>query len=377
MKQLHFPQGIAIGEAFCNRDVERESIKRSIRSHEHLVLVAPRRYGKTSLITQVLKESTLPGKSVDFLFALTQAEVTRLVGQCVSAVVNQLLARKKSSVDKIIQKIKQFNPKLTLNFLGQQLEVRSQQSGESGISELLLALDEFATQAKQTCVVVFDEFQQVAELKTNHAIEAAIRHAVERSQSVTYIFCGSKRHLLREMFSSRARPLYRLCELMVIDRIRTDCYQKFIGEVGKQRWGETLDIEAINEIIELTENHPYYVNILCRQLWQSDCLPTQSIVKREWDDYVERQSAWIVTDIDNLTLNRRKLIWALAHEPTNEPQGQEFSARAGLSPSGTSKSLVDLQRLDLIYKDQEGYYRLMDPAIAYFLSKKMVLQGNL
>ncbi len=370
MKPQYFPQGIAIDEAFCNRHVERESIKCSIQSHEHLVLVAPRRYGKTSLMTQVLKESAFPGECVDFLFALTQAEVTRIIGQCVSTIVNQLLLKKKNSIDKIIRKVRQFNPKLTLNFLGQQLEMSSQQSGESGISELLLALDEFATQAQQTCVVVFDEFQQIAELKASHAIEAAIRHAVERSQSVSYVFCGSKRHLLREMFSSRSRPLYHLCQLMVIDRISTDCYQKFIDAAGRQRWGKSLHTDTINEIIQLTENHPYYVNALCRHLWQSDSLPTLAAVKMGWDNYVARQSAWIVTDIDNLTLNRRKVIRALAQQPSNEPQGQEFSRVVGLNPSGISKSLVDLQRLDLIYKDERGYYRVLDPAIAYFLQKK-------
>ena len=68
------------------------------------------------------------------------------------------------------------------------MEISTKQTTEKSIAELLLALDQFAENAKKTCAVVFDEFQQIGELKENHAIEASIRHAVERSRYVSYIF---------------------------------------------------------------------------------------------------------------------------------------------------------------------------------------------
>lgn len=368
MVAFYFPQGVAVDAAFCNRDEERASIKRSIERHEHLVLVAPRRYGKTSLMAQVLSECAFPGESVDFLFTLTQAEVKKLIEQATSKILNQLLRKSKISPAKIIQKIKQFNPKLTLNFLGQSIEISSQQSGEQSISELLLALDQFAAQAKQTCVMVFDEFQQIGALKENHAVEAAIRHAVERSQYITYIFCGSKRHLLNEMFSSKARPLYRLCNLLTIDRISSECYRDFLNKAAKKQWKKILANEVIDEILALTKNHPYYVNALCRSLWLSDSMPVLPNVRNQWHEYVNQQSAWIINDIGNLTLNRKKVLHALALETTDEPQGQAFSKRTELAPSAISKSVEDLQKFDLVYKDKKGYYRILDPAIEYFLT---------
>jgi len=365
--QRYFPQGIATAGAFCNREQERINLKQSIKSHEHIVLVAPRRYGKTSLIMQVLKENDFPGVSLDFFFALTQAEVAKTISDGVSKIISTLLPKTKAACNKLINSIIALNPKLTFNLLGQKLEVSTKQTTEKSISELLLALDQFASKARKSCVVVFDEFQQIGELKENHAVEAAIRHAVERSQHISYIFCGSKHHLLNEMFSNKSRPLYHLCDLMTIDRIDTSCYYTFLNKMAKNKWKKLLSNDAINEIIHLTENHPYYVNALCRRLWHNNEAPTIDYVRNVWDNYVNQQSAWITDDLSHLTLNRRKVITALAYESTHEPQGQDFSDRVGLNPSGIKKCLIDLQKLDMIYLNKKGYYYVLDPAVAYFI----------
>lgn len=365
--QRYFPQGIATDNNFCNREQERADLKRSITAHEHIVLVAPRRYGKTSLIMQVLEECDTPGACIDFFFTLTQADVIKTLTEGISKIISALLPKTKAACNKLISSINELNPKLTFNVLGQKIEIGTKQITEKSISELLLALDQFAGKEKKSCVLVFDEFQQIGELVENHTIEAAIRHAVERSKNVSYIFCGSKRHLLNEMFSDKLRPLYHLCDLMTIERISTPCYLKFLSNLAKVRWKQLICNDVIDEIIHLTENHPYYVNALCRRLWSSDKPPTIENVRNTWDNYVNQQGIWIINDLSRLTINRRKLIAALAYQPTNEPQGLPFSKKADLSPSGIKKCLVDLQKLDLIYLNTDKYYCVLDPAIAYFI----------
>lgn len=363
----YFPQGIVTGDNFCNRENERQLLKTSIASHEHIVLVAPRRYGKTSLITQVLKENNFPGVSMDFFFVLSQEEVCKTIAEGISQIMSSLLPKTKAIANKLLDTIKAFNPKITLTLLGHKLEISSKQTTEKSISELLLALDHFAGKANKSCVVVFDEFQQIGQLKENHAVEAAIRHAVERSDHVSYIFCGSNRHLLNEMFSDKSRPLYHLCDLMTINRISKESYHSFLNKMSKKKWEKSLNEDAFDEIIHLTEVHPYHLNALCRRLWRTDDTPTLAEVRKTWDVYVEQQGVWISNDLSQLTLNRRKVLAALASQPSNEPQGHDFSKRVGLSPSGIKKCLMDLQRLDLIYAGQDGYYRVLDPVVAYFL----------
>lgn len=365
----YFPQGIAQDDAFCNREIERAAIKNSIESHEHIVLIAPRRYGKSSLIAQVLKENDFPSACIDLFFVLTQTEVIKSVTEGVSKIIGELLPKTKTACHRIIEAITTLNPKLTISVFGQKVEISTKQSTERTLSELLLALDQVAQKTEKSCVIVFDEFQQIAELKENHSIEAAIRHAVERSSRVSYIFCGSKRHLLNEMFSDKSRPLYHLCDLMTVKRIETLAYQKFLNKMAKKKWKNHLEDEAISEILHLTENHPYYVNALCRRLWRSKELITLSELRNVWDDYLHQQGVWIADDLSRLTLNRRKVLTALAYQSTCEPQGQAFSQRVGLNPSGIKKALDDLDKLDMIYIDEEGYYQVLDPAVSYFIRK--------
>ncbi len=117
--ERYFPQGIATDNAFCNREFERAAIKASIESHEHTVLIAPRRYGKSSLIAQALKEHNFPGISIDLFFVLTQAEVTNIITESVSKIISDLLPKTKSAAQKLLDSIMALNPKLTVNVFGQ------------------------------------------------------------------------------------------------------------------------------------------------------------------------------------------------------------------------------------------------------------------
>ena len=363
----YFPQGIVTHKAFCNRHKERAALVSSIKMHEHIVLVAPRRYGKTSLITQVLEENDFPGSQIDLFFVLTQGEVVQTISEGISKIISMLLPKSKSAAQGIINTIVALNPKLTFNVFGQKLEISTKQSTEKSISELLLALDQFAVKANKSCVVILDEFQQVGELKESHGVEAAIRHAVERSKNVSYIFCGSKRHLLNKMFSDKSRPLYHLCDLMNIDRISSESYITFLKEMADKKWGKSLSLDAIHEILHLTENHPYYVNALCRRLWHAENIPTLSDAMNTWAEYVNQQAEWITDDLSSLTLNRRKVLTALALQPTHAPLSQAFSLKSELGTSGIQKCLNDLKKMDMIFITQDEQYRVLDPAIAYFI----------
>lgn len=371
MIQRYFPQGVAEEEFFCNREQERKLISDSILSHEHLVLVAPRRYGKTSLIAQVLRENDFPGISIDLFFVLSQGEVTRVIADSVSQLINQMLPKSNALAKKIVDALAILNPKVSFNLLGQKVEINVRQANEKNISELLLILDQFAAKADTPCVIAFDEFQQIGELKENHAIEASIRHAVERSKYVSYIFCGSNRHLLNEMFSDKTRPLYHLCDLMILDRISAESYRGFLKNLAKQRWKQEIKEDVFNEIMNITECHPYYVNALCRRLWRNEKALQVIDIINTWEDYVEQQSSWVMADLSRLTLTQRKLLTALALCPTMEPHSETFSIFAKMTTSAIQKTLQTLQKMDLVYQDSKSFYKSLDPAITYFIRQHL------
>lgn len=363
-----FPQGHALGVAFYNREQERAKLKASFLNHEHTVVVAPRRYGKSSLIRQVLLETKIYGKRIDLLPATNLSFVYKSIKACVSEIVNEIAPSTKRAKQRLIEFIKKLHPKLTLSLLGQQLELTTISSSESSIVDLLTGLNVVASRENKKIVICFDEFQQLGLLKDHHSIEASIRHAVESSTHVTYVFSGSSRHLLSQMFNSKSRPLYHLCDLMRLDRIEENTYFSILQARANKQWQCTIDDDVIQEILNLTKCHSYYVNALCRQLWQG-AKPTLSLVQQKWLDYVESQSSWITDDLARISPSQRNILAALAYNAIFEPYSQEFSNIVKIGASSIKGSLDVLLRNDFVFKTAKGQYRVLDPAIETYLHK--------
>jgi len=364
-----FPMGIATGAAFCDRYQERAELKNNILHNRHTVLLAPRRYGKTSLASEVVRESGLLCAEIDFLLSANAKAVEARILDKVGFVLHQLLPKKKSPKEKILQLFHKLKPELTISALGQKvvLHAPNPTDREITISDVLLNLDHAAQSLKKRVVFFMDEFQQLGELKDNHSIEASIRHAVERSQNVSYIFSGSNRHMLTQMFSDKNRPFYRLCTTINLNRIQKPDHIKFIQKQSKHKWKKELPDETISEIICLSECHPYYVNLICKYFWDNNLFPSKKQIEKMWHEYIESQKSVISYDLVSLSNNQKILLFELAKYPTQQPFSQEYLHRTQLSIASQKEAAKKLLLGDYIYKDDKGITRVLDPAIRSFV----------
>lgn len=362
-----FPSGIAKGAAFCNREKEREQLSSNIKNIEHTVLLAPRRYGKTSLASKVMTEIDTEHAWIELFSATSFESAERKIALALGDLIYQLAPDLKKLELKIKQFFKKLKPEIVLSGFGQKVVLHPLSSPIESITEILIQLDLYATSLNKKIVIVFDEFQQIAEIKDGHALEACIRQAVERSQSVTYLFSGSNRHMLTEMFGHSSRPLYRLCKLLTLNRISQHNYEQFIQQAAINKWQQKLANDTFNEIMRLTERHPYYTNILCEQLWKQQELPGFETVEETWRNYIFTHKTMIISEIIELSLNQKKCINALAASPTKEPLGKTFQRKTNLSLSSLKQVIDVLYDRDIIYKDDSGTVRVLDPAVSYLI----------
>jgi uncharacterized protein len=367
-----FPSGIATGAAFCNRETERKYLKECFANNEHIVIVAPRRYGKTSLITQAIQESNILSVAIDLLLAVDAMFVLEAILLGVGEICSLILEKETSLKDRMFSIFSAFNPKLTLSAFGQKLELSAKSHHPNTITEALLLLEKIAKESDTQIVFAMDEFQQIATISNNHTIEASIRHAVERSENVTYIFSGSNRNLLEQMFNDKTRPLYHLCELLRLDRIKAISFKSFIEKLSEKKWASMIDNDCLELIMTLTEQHTFYVNRLCRLLWKNEQKPSFETIKRTWENYVHSEQ-WIAEDISKLTANQRNIMKALAKQPTVEIYGEYIRKSTNIPGSSIEKTVLSLKKMDMIYCDNDGFHRVLDPAIRYFLLTKTYL----
>lgn len=265
-----------------------------------------------------------------------------------------------------IDKFKTMSPELNLHALGQSLTLHLASDNTTPIDQVLKGLDEYAEKIQKKAVIVFDEFQQISQLNESHKVEALIRHAVERSTHITYLFSGSNRHMLGEMFSQQNRPLYRLCSLIQLSRIAESDYMKFIRTAAQTHWHAAIEVDSVEAILKVTERHPYYVNALCNELWFEDVPPSPNQVEQTWESYVFNHKSVVISDVIALSLNQKKILRALSFAAEPEPTGQAFAEKTHMNPASIRQALQMLILKDLVYENSESKYVVLDPAISYY-----------
>lgn len=133
------------------------------------------------------------------------------------------------------------------------------------LDEVLMTFEAYLKRTKKAGVVVFDEFQQISETN-GKKMEARLRSSIQTHEQVSYIFVGSRKHLLQDIFSNPNRPFYRSGKIFPLRKIGSEDFASFIRE----RFGSAkmaISNKAINVVLEATETHPYYTQHLCHILY--------------------------------------------------------------------------------------------------------------
>jgi len=185
MNKTYFPLTIATGDSFCDREIVRAQIQSNIEQVQPTLLSAPRRYGKTSLVEQVLQydipRSHLKNHfshSIELLMAYDLDSVQSIILSGIGYLAGNILPFHKSTMIKLQGYFSAMRPEYTMDIKGPRIALSPKVSLQS-ITEGLVRLDQMAQKEDVTVTLAMDEFQQIATIKQHAEIEAAIRAAVQ------------------------------------------------------------------------------------------------------------------------------------------------------------------------------------------------------
>jgi uncharacterized protein len=366
MKQKYFPLGLAIGSAFCNRIQERKQLKNNIQAGRHSLVISPRRFGKTSLVLYTLNELQIPHARIDLFVTVNEKKVETEIIEGVKQIIGQV-----STKQQVFQTVKDFIKKLKLKLIigtdGVNLELLPTESNAAAntIKSILFLLENVLAKYKQEAVFFIDECQEIGNIAEYKGIEGAIRHVAQETQYLNFIFSGSHRHMLHQMFEDRSRPLYHLCERLTLDRINASDYVPFIQKLAEKQWRKPLPATVLTQILMFTEHHPYYINLLCGRIWvASSTLPTQpATITSIWMNYVEEQKPEIAKELSTLSPLQKKIITYIAIISGEELTGKKAMAQLNATSGAIIKVLKVLMERDYIYQLKSGAYCILDPVI--------------
>lgn len=359
----YFPLGLAKGKSFCNRIEEQRILRGYIDTTSPIVLFSPRRYGKSSLAIKVIENSKLPYEIIDLFIAKNAKTIEKYILSGVERLINKVITIPEQLIKFAKTALKNLDVKLIAGTNGISIEFSSSfNDSAANILEALKTLDKILMQNKQRAILFIDEFQQIGSLAKDAGIEGALRHVAQQTQYIAFIFSGSNRHLLTQMFDDSNRPFYNLCHKIQLQRIDVKDYIKYLNNIGQKAWGDALSDEVLMEIFNCTERHPYYMNVLCGRIWINSKKPTKESVRQTWEEYIFEERSRVINELNNLTTNQYLVLNKIAHGQKDQLTGHIFLSEMKIPSSSMIQTLNYLEKYDYIYEENNEYL-LIDPLI--------------
>ena len=354
-------KGAMAPEKFCGRKNELEEMESLLLNGHNIVLIAPRRIGKTAMVEQCFIKPAIKEKfntiSIDILEATSFEEFTSILGRAVldvfktngGIILDKFLAHLKSLVAAIGYDPISNTP--TLSFSLNEIK-----NPEQTLDEIF----SFLETTDRPNIIMIDEFQQVSQFKGTSNMESILRSRIQKLANTSFIFSGSEPTMITRMFNTAGKPFYRSATTTELSPIKIEEYMAFAVDKFALA-GKVLTEDAFENLYNLFDGFTYYIqfclNVAFMMTPVSDTCNTGTIRKTlEW--VLDHEEASIKQELSSLTLNQKKLLYSIAREGTVDGLTSEvFMSRNGLvSTSMVQSSARALTGKKMISRIGDKYF---------------------
>ena len=357
---------------FCDRIEETKRLTSLLVNGNHVALMSPRRMGKTGLLRHCFAQQELQDDYYLFIVDIYATKsLSELIYELGRAILSVLKSKERKTWERFIQIVGSLRTGITLDALGQpswNLEIGDIQTPQLSLDEIF----QYLSTADKPCIVAIDEFQTIMDYPEQN-VEALLRTYIQDCNNAWFVFSGSKRHMMGEMFSSPARPFYQSASTMSLKPIPLESYSSFITYHFAQG-GLQIEPEAIRYIYDKFEGTTWYIQKICNELYAM-ASPDSPCGIKEVDiaiNYaVEEKDDTYQDLLTRLSAKQKALLIALARSGKNiQPTSGDFIKKYHLSSaSAVQRSLYSLQDKDIITNDNGRYY-IYDYFLYYWLTRK-------
>ena len=253
-------------ELFCDREEELQQMLRNCINSSDMTLISQRRMGKTGLILRLFDEikDVRPDIHTIYFDIFASRSIDDFIKLMAEAAMKSFPS-KTTMGEKLLTFIKSLRPQLSFDTItGEpQLQIAYQTAHEK--EYILRGLFDFLDSQKEHIVIAIDEFQQIRDYPEQN-MEALLRTYIQQTHNLTFIFCGSKKHMMTDIFANEKKPFYNSTAFVSLDKISETSYSAFIRQLFKDRHRSITD-EALQFILDWTRRHTYYTQQLCHTVY--------------------------------------------------------------------------------------------------------------
>lgn len=359
MEQLNNPfviYGYKGAEYFCDRVEETKTVTGALHNERNVVLVSPRRIGKTGLIHHVFEFIHI--KEPDVRCFYMDINATRNLTQFIQLLAKTVLGKVDTFSQSMMRKVTDFfaayKPTLSFDEITGlptfSITVSPDQKEDS-----LRHVFEYLKQSGKRIYIAIDEFQQIAEYPESGA-EALLRSYIQFLPNVYFIFAGSKQHIMTDMFLSAKRPFYQSSQIVSLSVVDINEYQLFANRWMKNK-GLSFSNDTFAYLYNSVDGQTWYVQDILNRLYQNGREITINEINAVMTELVNEQEVAFCNYYDSLTDNQALLLSAIACEKqTPSVLSHEFISKYSLpAASSVSLALKTLLQREFVYKYNNKY----------------------
>jgi len=367
---------VVTGENFADREREMAELIRDLKQGERIFLVSPRRYGKTSLLINVLiklQEEGLFTVYLDLYKAPSFAQFLELYAQEIARATERRL-------ESIIRLLKELlpglRPKIEIASNGKptiSIDFKAPDRDLFQLAEKVIeAPQKLSTKKGKRFVVAFDEFQEIQNFN-KETVEKLMRANLQHHSNVAYLFAGSKKHLIYSMISNRSRAFYKMGKLMPLNKIPPAIFASFLEQKFIDT-GYIVEEGLIDMVLEITENYPYNAQLLCHKLWDW-CIDSKKVTFNLLDPVLNQilaeESPLYIALWDSLSLHQRRTLQAIVSRGGKKVFSHSFIEENNLGAYSSLQTSIKLLIKKGILDKENDTYVFTDVFFKEWIRRKM------
>lgn len=360
-------------EYFCDRQKETEFLMKQIRNGRNVVLVAPRRLGKSDLIHHLFHQKEIKDQyNTLFIDIYATSSLEELVYIFGKAVFETLKSRKQKIIERFFSIISSLRMGFAMDPISGEPSLNISLGDIKSPETTLKQIFSYLEQSEKKCIVAIDEFQQIAKYKEKN-VEALLRTYTQHCTNVQFIYSGSRRDMMTEMFQSAARPFYASSIVMGLDPIPRKTYSDFAVKLFKER-GRDIEPEVPSTVYDRYKGCTWFVQMIMNELFdmtkEGETCSTSDIPEAE-NDVIMVQSVGYQDILARLSSKQRELLIAIAKEV--EAKGitsAEFIKKYNLQSSSSVQSALKPLLTSGLVTEEDNTYKVYDYFFAEWIRRK-------